>query len=119
MRARRLPSACAPTAAATFLQRTLLRSYTPGAMEGGEMHDEDRLDDLEATKMIVRLVRPELTECEVAAAAEVGLAHQERDRREGVDFRSLDRPAIRRRIVADCTEVEAAIASCRKRMGLG
>jgi hypothetical protein len=83
-------------------------------MAGGKIETEDLLDDLTADKMLIRLVRPELNECEVAAAADVMAAHRERDLREGVDFRSLDGAEIERRIAADRTEIADAIARCRK-----
>jgi hypothetical protein len=88
-------------------------------MAGEEIAEEDLLDDLEAAKMIVRLVRPELSECEVVAAAEVLEARRERDRREGVDFRSLDGAEIDRRIAANRAAIEEAIAGCRKTNGPG
>ena len=83
-------------------------------MAGEEIDEEDLLDDLQAAKMIVRLVRPELNECEVAAAAEVMEAHRERDRREQVDFRALNRAEILRRRASHRAEIEKAIAGCRK-----
>jgi hypothetical protein len=81
-------------------------------MAGGKIDTEDLVDDLEATKMIVRLVRPELNECEVAAAAEV----MEASRMElpPQEWVALDRVEKLRRRDATRAAIEEAIAGCRK-----